>query len=52
LLGVHITDVGSIIEKDSLIDLEAKSRSTSIYLPDLAINMLPDTLSEGVFNTS
>ena len=50
LLGVHITDVGSIIEKDSLIDLEAKSRSTSIYLPDLAINMLPDTLSEGIFS--
>ena len=50
LLGIHITDVGSIIEKDSPIDLEAKSRNTSIYLPDLTINMLPDTLSEGVFS--
>jgi len=52
LLGVHITDVASIIPKDSPIDLEAASRNTSIYMPDLTINMLPDTLSEGVLSLS
>ena len=50
LLGIHITDVGAIIEKDSAIDIEARLRDTSIYLPDLTINMLPNPLSEGILS--
>ena len=50
LLGIHITDVGAIIEKDSAIDLEARLRNTSIYLPDLT--MLPNPLSEGILSLS
>ena len=49
-LGVHITDVGAILDKASAIDLEAKLRETTIYLPELTINMLPDELSEGVLS--
>ena len=49
-LGVHITDVGAILDKDSAIDLEAKLRETTIYLPELTINMLPDELSEGILS--
>tara|TARA_B100000029_G_scaffold516475_1_gene630104 strand:- start:613 stop:2640 length:2028 start_codon:yes stop_codon:yes gene_type:complete len=50
LLGVHITDVGAILDKDSAIDLEARLRETTIYLPELIINMLPDELSEGILS--
>lgn len=47
LLGIHITDVSSVIPKESPIDLEAKARVASVYLPELTINMLPELLSEG-----
>lgn len=47
LLGVHIADVGEFIEKDSLLDREAISRGSSIYMPDRKIPMLPPSLAEG-----
>ena len=46
VLGVHIADVSAVIEPDTLLDLEARSRATSIYMPDLRIPMLPEVLSE------
>jgi len=47
-LGVHIADVCSFIEPGSPLDLEAKNRGNSVYLPGFVIPMLPETLSNGV----
>jgi ribonuclease R len=47
-LGVHIADVGSFVEFDSSLDLEAKNRGNSVYLPGFVLPMLPETLSNGV----
>ena len=45
-LGIHIADVASIIEPDTLLDEEASQRGTSLYLPRHQIPMLPVTLSQ------
>ncbi len=45
-LGIHIADVGEVIRKESPLDLEARSRGSSIYLPDQRIPMMPPGLSE------
>jgi exoribonuclease-2 len=46
-LGVHIVDVGHFIQKNDLIDQEARLRGSSIYMPDQKISMLPPILAEG-----
>ncbi len=45
-IGIHITDVGEVIEKESPLDREARSRGSSIYMPDQRIPMVPPELSE------
>jgi exoribonuclease-2 len=45
-LGIHISDVASLIEQGSLIDLDAKKRATSLYCPERTIHMFPDSLSK------
>ena len=45
-LGIHIADVASVIEPDSLLDEEAARRGTSLYLPRLQIPMIPVALSQ------
>ncbi|MCO6430386.1 MAG: RNB domain-containing ribonuclease [Deltaproteobacteria bacterium] len=45
-LGIHISDVACAIKEGSLLDGEAMRRATSLYLPDITINMLPESLSE------
>jgi len=47
-LGIHISDVGHIIKKDSRIDQEAVKRASSIYTPDRKIPMIPPGLAEGL----
>jgi exoribonuclease II len=47
-LGVHISDVASLIPPGSALDLEARQRGTSFYFPDRTINMLPERLSQSV----
>ena len=46
-LGVHIVDVGHFIQKNDVVDQEARWRGSSIYMPDQKISMLPPVLAEG-----
>ncbi len=48
ILGVHIADVSCFVEAGTALDLEARERGNSAYLPGRVIPMLPEMLSNGV----
>lgn len=44
-IGVHIADVAHYLERGTALDKEAFQRSTSVYLVDRVLPMLPERLS-------
>ena len=47
-LAVHIADVAAFVPRGGALDIEARARGNSAYLPRRVIPMLPETLSNGV----
>jgi ribonuclease R len=47
-LGVHIADVSQYVREGSCLDEEAYDRGTSVYFPERAIHMFPETLATGL----
>ena len=47
-LGAHIADVGHYVAEGGALDTSAYERGTSVYFPDRAVHMFPETLSTGL----
>lgn len=47
-LGVHIADVAHFVPAGSPLDLDARDRGTSVYLPDRVLPMLPELICNGL----
>lgn len=47
-VGIHIADVSHYVVPNTILDDEAYSRATSVYLVDRVVPMLPERLSNGV----
>jgi ribonuclease R len=47
-LGVHIADVSHFAPLGSALDMEARRRGTSVYLPQRVLPMFPEVISNGL----
>lgn len=47
-LWVHVADVGVCVEADSSLDLAARNRASTIYLPDRTVAMLPGSITQAL----
>lgn len=47
-IGIHIADVSHYVQLNTVLEEEAYSRATSVYLVDRVVPMLPEVLSNGV----
>lgn len=45
-VGIHITDVASVINPEMVLNEEARQRATTIYCPERTIHMFPEDLSQ------
>ncbi len=50
ILWIHIADPSEIIKPDTILDKEASRRGSSVYMPDLRINMFPEIISESLLS--
>uniref|UniRef100_UPI0040498D2B ribonuclease R n=1 Tax=Flavobacterium sp. TaxID=239 RepID=UPI0040498D2B len=44
-IGIHIADVSHFVQENTILDIEAFDRATSVYLVDRVVPMLPEVLS-------
>ena len=44
-LWVHVADVAGLIEVDSPVDLDARNRAATLYLPEMIQTMLPESFT-------
>jgi len=47
-IWIHIAAASTVIAKNSIFDLEAQYRKSSVYLPEITIPMLPKEISENI----
>jgi ribonuclease R len=48
VLTVHIADVSAFVKHGGALDVEARRRATSVYLPQKVIPMFPEVISNGL----
>jgi exoribonuclease II len=49
-LGIHISDVSTVVQPGAPLDQEAGERGSSIYLPERRLPMLPEEISEDLLS--
>ena len=49
-LGIHISDVSTVVQPGAPLDREAGERGSSIYLPERRLPMLPEEISEDLLS--
>ncbi len=45
-IWVHVADVAALVDPDSPLDREARSRGSNLYVPEGVVNMLPVAVTE------